>query len=88
MNLSEGWAIFIVGQVIVLLAITWKVAAVYGQLKRNDELNKHDLNNIGKKVRRIQSLSWQRLDNIEAFLEKKAAYHPPTLEYFEDDNNG
>jgi hypothetical protein len=63
MQLSEGWAIFLIGQFIVLLAVEWKVAAVYGSLKRNDELIKRDLNNLGMKLRKIHSLNSQRTSN-------------------------
>lgn len=59
----------LIAEIIGLGGLIWKLASAYGELKRADYDNKKDLNNLGQKVRQIDSLTWQRVDEIEDFLE-------------------
>lgn len=86
MILTEGWAIFIIGQMMVLFIVTLKFGMAYGRLIQADKLNYEDINRLGKKVRRFNKLTWQRLDNLEEFLSEKARYTPPSLNLFEEED--
>ncbi len=84
MQISEGWAIFLVGQATVLGAFVWKTASAYGELKYRDRVNQKDIDGLGQKSRRFEALTFQRLDALESFLIEKARYLPPSLHYFEE----
>lgn len=86
MTLTEGWAIFLIGQTIVLFVVTLKFGMAYGRLIQADKANHEDINNLGKKVRKYDKITWQRLDNIENFLTEKARYNPPSLNIFDGED--
>jgi hypothetical protein len=86
MILTEGWAIFIIGQIVILFAVTLKFGMAYGRLVQANQANHEDINRIGKKLRSLNKLSWQRLDSIEEFLIEKARYSPPSLNIFEEED--
>lgn len=60
----------LIAEIIGLGSLIWKLASTYGELKRADFDNKKDINNLGKKVNKIDDLTWQRIDNIEEFLQE------------------
>lgn len=87
MNLSEAAIIFVISEIIIFFSLIWKVASKYGELKEADKRNHDDTNNLGRKVRKYDRLTWQRIDSIEAFLQARHDYNPPSLNLFEDDKN-
>lgn len=59
----------LIGEIIGLGGLIWKLATAYGELKKADHNNKVDINQLGQSVRRTDRLSWERMDNIEEYLE-------------------
>lgn len=66
----------LVGEVIGLGGLIWKLAQAYGELKKADQNNKTDINNLGKTVRTYDRLTWERLDTIETYLEESGGDPP------------
>lgn len=85
MTLSETLVIFAVSQVFILLSVTWKAASVYGELKTEIKKNREDINNLGRQLRQFDRLAWQRLDNIDNFLQQNYNYNPSSLNLFEQE---
>ena len=63
----------------------WKFAAAWGELRQADKQNHLDINSLGRKVRKYDKLTWQRLDNMETFLQNRFDYNPPSINLFEEE---
>ena len=85
MQLSEAVLIFLIAELIAGITMIWRFASAWGSLREADKTNHRDINALGQRVRRYDRLTWERLDNIETFLQENYGYNPPSLNLFEDD---
>ena len=85
MQISEALLVFLVSELIAGIVVLWKFASAWGSLREADRKNHDDINNLGRKVRKYDRLTWQRIDSLEAFLQIRYDYNPPSLNLFDED---
>lgn len=85
MQISEAVLIFLIAELVAGITMIWRFAAAWGSLREADKKNHDDINNLGRKVRKYDRLTWQRIDSLEAFLQNRHDYNPPSLNIFDED---